>query len=236
MALFGPAIVLVSPFRAWMVDRHGPRRALPPMAAGFAAVLIAIAVIPLRSGANDAAIAMLPGGRCQRASARRGDADALEHAHQDPSVLQTAYSLDGVAEELLYVAGPLIAGVIPVVATPAVGLLASAGLVAAGTGLFLRSPALRNSPAPVAAPRKSTQDRQLGNGREPYGPRAGVRHGAIGLCLSGLGLVIVAFCQARHELAAVAWTEAALWPAARWAASVTARWPGGSPRSAASLC
>ena len=54
MALFGVAIVLVSPFRAWMVDRHGPRRALPPMAAGFAAVLVAIAVIPARAGVNDA--------------------------------------------------------------------------------------------------------------------------------------------------------------------------------------
>jgi predicted MFS family arabinose efflux permease len=31
-----------------------------------------------------------------------------------------------------------------------------------------------------------------------------------GLCLSGLGLVIVAFCQARHAPAAVAWVEAAM--------------------------
>jgi predicted MFS family arabinose efflux permease len=59
MALFGVTVVLVSPFRAWMVDRHGPRRALPPMAAGFAAVLVAIAVIPARSGVSDAAIAVL---------------------------------------------------------------------------------------------------------------------------------------------------------------------------------
>jgi MFS family permease len=29
MALFGLTIVLVSPFRAWMADRYGPRRALP---------------------------------------------------------------------------------------------------------------------------------------------------------------------------------------------------------------
>ena len=28
MGLFGLTIVLVSPFRAWMVDRHRPRRAL----------------------------------------------------------------------------------------------------------------------------------------------------------------------------------------------------------------
>ena len=52
MGLFGLTIVLVSPFRAWMVDRHGPRRALPPMAAGFAAILIAIAMIPPRPGVN----------------------------------------------------------------------------------------------------------------------------------------------------------------------------------------
>jgi MFS family permease len=59
MALFGAAIVLASPFRAWMVDRNGPRRALPPMALSFAAVLVIIAVIPVRSGVNDAAIAVL---------------------------------------------------------------------------------------------------------------------------------------------------------------------------------
>ena len=34
--------------------------------------------------------------------------------------------------------------------------------------------------------------------------------GAIGLCLGGLGLVVVAFSQARHDPAAVPWIEAAL--------------------------
>lgn len=59
MALFGTAIVLASPFRARMADRHGPRRALPPLAAGFAAALVAIAVIPVRGGGREAAIAVL---------------------------------------------------------------------------------------------------------------------------------------------------------------------------------
>lgn len=59
MALFGLSAVLASPVRAWLVDRHGPRRALPPMAAGFAAALVAVAVIPPRSGAGDAAVAGL---------------------------------------------------------------------------------------------------------------------------------------------------------------------------------
>jgi MFS family permease len=212
MALFGVAIVLVSPFRAWMIDRHGPRRALPPMAAGFAAALVAIAVIPARSGVSNAAIAVLaaaagacapPPGVVMRTlwSALTGDR----------KVLQTAYSLDGVVEELLNVTGPVTVGVIMVAATPAVGLLVSAGLVVAGTGLFVRSPALRRWPAQVATPASSTPDEapgKAGAGRAILA--VAFATGAIGLCLGGLGLVIVAFSQARHDPAAVAWIEAVL--------------------------
>jgi predicted MFS family arabinose efflux permease len=211
MALFGLAIVLVSPFRARLVDRHGPRRALPPMAAGFAALLVAIAVIPPRPGASDAVIALL-------AAAAGASAPPLGVVMRtlwstlisDRAALQTAYSLDGVAEELLYVAGPLITGVITVAATPAIGLLVSAGLVVAGTGLFLRSPALRTRPAP-AGPKPATRDtapREAGAGRQVLA--LAFAAGATGLCLGGLGLVIVAFSQARHDPAAVAWIEAAL--------------------------
>ena len=212
MALFGAAIVLVSPFRAWMVDRYGPRRALPPMAAGFAAALAAIAVIPVRSGVNDAAIAVL-------AAAAGACAPPLGVVMRtlwrvlvdDPGFLQTAYSLDGVAEELLNVTGPVVAGVILVAAAPADGLLVSAGLAVAGTGLFLRSPALRRWPATAAKPASRAA------GAVPGVAGAGraivaiaFATGAIGLCLGGIGLVIVAFSQARHDLAAVAWIEAGL--------------------------
>jgi MFS family permease len=210
MALFGAAVVLVSPFRAWLIDRHGPRLALPAMAAAFAAVLAAIAVIPVRSGAREAAIAVL-GAAAGACAPPLGVVmrTLWSTLIDDPKVLQTAYSLDGVAEELLNVTGPVIAGVILVVAAPAVGLLLSAGLAVAGTGLFLRSPALRRWPASVAGPAASTADAASG---EVNTGRAivALATGAIGLCLGGLGLVIVAFSQARHDLAAVAWIEAGL--------------------------
>ncbi len=212
MALFGLTLVLVSPFRAWMIDRHGPRRVLPPMAAGFAAVLVAIAVIPARSGVNDAAIAVLAAAAGACAPPLGVVMRTLWSALiDDRNLLQTAYSLDGVAEELLNVTGPLIVGVIVVVAAPVAGLLVSAGLVVAGTGLFLRSPALRRRPTPVAGPASGTPDAapgQAGTGRA-VAPVA-FATGAIGLCLGGLGLVIVAFSQARHNAAAVAWIEAVL--------------------------
>jgi MFS family permease len=212
MALFGAAIVLVSPFRALMVDRYGPRRALPPMAAGFAAVLIAIAVIPVRSGVNDAAIAVLAAAAGASAPPLGVVMRTLWSALiDDPKFLQTAYSLDGVAEELLNVTGPVIAGVILIVAAPAVGLLVSAGLAVTGTGLFLRSPALRRWPGPVAGPASDTAGTasgQAGAGRAILA--LALATGAIGLCLGGIGLVIVAFSQARHDLAAVAWVQAGL--------------------------
>ncbi|HEX6525750.1 MAG TPA: MFS transporter [Streptosporangiaceae bacterium] len=211
MALFGLAVVLMSPFRAWMVDRHGPRRSLPPMAAGFAAVLVAMALIPARSGADDVAIAVLAvaAGACAPPLGvvmRTLWSTLID----DRSLLQTAYSLDGVVEELLYVAGPVITGVITIVAKPAIGLLITAGLAVAGTGLFLRSPALGR---PKGATRPSSRTPDAASA-EPGSGRAilalALATGSIGLCLGGLGLVIVAFSQARHDFAAVAWIEAAL--------------------------
>ena len=212
MALFGAAVVLASPVRAWLVDRYGPRRALPPMAAGFAALLAAIAVTPARGGAGEAAVAVLTAaaGACAPplGVVMRTVWSALV---DDRGLLQAAYSLDGVAEELLYVAGPVITGVITVAAEPAAGLLVAAGLAVGGTGLFLRSPALgRQQAAASGAP-----PRTPGPGPRDAGPGKAIlavalAAGSIGLCLGGLGLVIVAFSQARHDPAAVAWIEAAL--------------------------
>jgi hypothetical protein len=129
----------------------------------------------------------------------------------DRGVLQTAYSLDGVVEELLNVTGPVIVGVIVVAATPAVGLLVTAGLVVAGTGLLVRSPALRRWPAQVGMPASSAPGQAPGKaGAGPAILAVAFVTGAIGLCLGGLGLVIVACSQARHDPAAVAWIEAAL--------------------------
>jgi predicted MFS family arabinose efflux permease len=182
------------------------------MAAGFAALLVAIAVIPARTGVNDAAIAVL-------AAAAGACAPPLgvvmrtlwSTLIEDRNALQAAYSLDGVVEELLNVTGPVIVGVIVVAATPAVGLLVTAGLVVAGTGLFVRSLPLRRWPAPVPRPAPGTQDEALGKAGAGQAILAvALVTGAIGLCLGGLGLVIVAFSRARHDPAAVAWIEAAL--------------------------
>ncbi|MGW5373714.1 MFS transporter, partial [Streptomyces sp. NPDC004011] len=52
MALFGALSVLLSPLRASLVDRYGPRRVLPPLAFMYAGLLTALAVATWRPGAD----------------------------------------------------------------------------------------------------------------------------------------------------------------------------------------
>ena len=81
-----------------------------------------------------------------------------------------------------------------------------AGGLVVGTGVFLRSPALRRWPA--AAAKAPSGIPAAGPGESGAGRAIAVlafATGAMGLCLGGLGLVIVAFAQAGHDPVAVAW-------------------------------
>ncbi|NEC35185.1 MFS transporter, partial [Streptomyces rubrogriseus] len=142
MALFGATSVFLSPYRASLVDRHGPRRALLPMALFYAALLCVLAAACRRPGTSEAVLAVTAGlaGACTPPlgpTMRAVWAELLP----DRLLLQRAYSVDGVAEELLFVSGPLLVGGIVAVASPVAGVVLSAVLVAAGTLAFVTSPA-----------------------------------------------------------------------------------------------
>ncbi|MFF5103213.1 MFS transporter [Streptomyces sp. NPDC000134] len=211
MALFGATGVLLSPCRAALVDRHGPRRALLPMALLYAVLLCVLAAAGSAPGTPAAVLAATAAlaGACTPplGPTMRAVWAALL---PDRGLLQRAYSLDGVAEELLFVTGPLLVGVVVGVAAPAAGVLLSAALVAAGTLAFVLSPAtdaLRpagraGKPGAPASPRRGT-GRAL---RQPVLVAA-----AVGLTLSGVELLVVAFAGHRHlGDSAVAWVLAAL--------------------------
>lgn len=145
MALFGATTVFLSPARAALIDRHGPRRALVPMTAAYLAVLVLLTLALARPAgapapvlgalAATAGACVPPLGPTMRAVWGR--------LTPDRALLQRAYSLDGVAEELLFVTGPLLVGVLVGFAPPAAGILVGAALMAGGTAGFLSSPAVR---------------------------------------------------------------------------------------------
>lgn len=210
MALFGATGVFLSPYRAALVDRHGPRRALLPMALLYAVLLCVLAAVARAPGTPAAVIAATAAlaGACTPplGPTMRAVWAALL---PDRALLQRAYSLDGVAEELLFVTGPLLVGVVVGVASPAVGVLLSALLVAVGTVAFVLSPATEAlRPVRRAAQAEEPASRR-GTGRALRQPV--LVAAAVGLTLSGVELLVVAFAGHRHlGDSAVAWVLAAL--------------------------
>ncbi|WP_405552731.1 MFS transporter [Streptomyces sp. NBC_01171] len=185
LSLYGAAVVFLTPTRASLVDRHGARRALLPLAVAHGSLLCALAALTWRPGAPVPLIggAAVLAGACAPPlgpSMRAVWSELLA----DRDLLRRAYSLDGVAEELLFVSGPALVGVLVAWTVPASGLLLGALLMVGGTAAFVTSPAMTR-------PRPRTE----GGGR-----RGGVRGllapvavaAGTGLAISGVELLVLA--------------------------------------------
>ncbi|WP_063795073.1 MFS transporter [Kitasatospora sp. MBT66] len=221
MALFALASVLLSPVRAGLVDRHGPRRVLPPMAVLYGALLLAVVAATARPGTAPAAVGALvvaagactpPLGPVMRTFWRR--------LLPDPVLLRRAFSLDGVAEELLFVTGPLLVGLLLPPVGPGGAVAVGAGLLLAGALLLVASPVAAGGPdAPgetdgaddpdgAVPPAGRRRRSPLGGGRAL---RAAVLASAVtGLALGALDLMVLAFAEDRGRPEAVGWILAAL--------------------------
>ncbi|BBC32913.1 hypothetical protein SGFS_042070 [Streptomyces graminofaciens] len=206
LALFGATSVFLSPARAALVDRHGPRRALLPMAVLYAVLLTALALVSRPPGASATLLGAVAAvaGACTPPLGPTMRAVWGELA-QDPGMLRRAYSLDGVAEELLFVSGPLVVGGVVQVAEPAVAVAVSALLVASGTCGFVASPVVARVPG--AARKPGDRAPRVSTGiLPPVALAAGV-----GLSIGALDLLVLAFAEGHgHGDDAVAWVFAAL--------------------------
>jgi MFS family permease len=206
MALFGATGVFLMPLRAALVDRHGPRKALLPMATLYGGLLCVLAAVTWRPGASVVvlgAVAALTGACAPPLGPTMRSVWA--ELVGERGMLQRAYSLDGVAEELLYVVGPLAVGAVLSFAPPAAGVLLSATLIGAGTFAFVMSPALAGIRVPPGRRRGSG----LAGGRGLLGPV--VVAAGMGLALSAVYLLVMAFAEQRgYGDGVVPWVLAAL--------------------------
>ncbi|GGJ79010.1 hypothetical protein GCM10011583_08190 [Streptomyces camponoticapitis] len=126
LALFGASGVALSPVRAALVDRYGPRGGLVPMAVLYAALLTVLALVTRDSagpggsgGAGTVGTGAVPGVLLGVPAACAGACTPplgptmrtlWSQLLPDRRMLRRAYSLDGVAEELLLVVGPCSSG------------------------------------------------------------------------------------------------------------------------------
>ncbi|MFJ9690673.1 MFS transporter [Kitasatospora sp. NPDC101183] len=208
MAVFGLTSVFLSPARAALVDRYGPRRVLPPMAAGYAVALGALAVATARPGVPGAVLGVLAGvagaGTPPLGPVMRAMWGELL---PERGLLARAYSLDAVAEEVLFVAGPLLVGGLVKVAAPSVAVGVSAGLVLVGALALAASPVARgwSGAGRAAASEDGSSGAVVLRVRWAVAVAAGV-----GVALGALDLLAIAFADEQGAAQVVPWVLAAL--------------------------
>jgi Major Facilitator Superfamily len=221
---------LLAPVRGRLIDRYGQRRCLPPMALAFAVALVGMVVVAGPGRGRIAATVGLAAAAGAAAPPLGASMRVLwiSMIGQGPR-LQTAYALDAVLDELLFVAGPLLAGGLATLYGPAAGMLATAGLAVAGTLGFVTSPVSRAQAGRSAeTPGRARWAGALGG--------AGMR--TLALSLAGVGAAIgiweIGLVGAAREAgsAAAASLSLAAWAAASavgglWYGSRTWRRPAG---------
>src|SRR3954451_13275144 len=143
-AAFGLVLGLSEPFLGRLIDSDAHTRVMLPLAALHAASLGGLVALGLAGAGTGALVACSfaagisspPVGSVVRPLL----AGLLSH---EPHLLPTAYALDGIAIEMVFVTGPLLTAAIVVAASPAVALLVACGFVVLGTIVLVTTPASR---------------------------------------------------------------------------------------------
>jgi MFS family permease len=140
---FAFATAAGSPLQGRLVDRYGRARVLVPAALGQAGLLVAL-VLAAAAGAGAAVLVVLAAAAGSLSPAIAPSVRALlgevTGGREDR---ETAYALESVVQELIWVSGPLVVAVVVAFASPSGALLLGAGFCLLGTTLFVRSPLAR---------------------------------------------------------------------------------------------
>lgn len=141
-AFYMAGLSVMAPLLGRVIDRRGPRLVLFVTALLFPAALVALVVAVERFGAPAVVLAAVVGAAfppitvCMRTYFRQRLAD--EH------LLTTAYSLESVVIELIFILGPVLVALFVAIASAASAVYSAAVCGGIGALLFLRSAAVRS--------------------------------------------------------------------------------------------
>jgi MFS family permease len=192
---------LGAPFAARLVDRLGQRRVLMPVALVHAAALVGLVGLTEASAPGAALVAcgVLAGATVPPLSAvLRSLWPSL--LRDRPELLRTAYALDSVCIELLFIAGPLLTAAAIALFAPAAALFLAGITVVAGTLYFVTRPPVRRLQPDAGG------ERHLAGALRSAGLRTLVLATLpIGFCLGSIEVTLPAFSDAlgHRELAGV---------------------------------
>jgi hypothetical protein len=186
-AAFGLASITL-PAKARLADRRSQRRTLPWLAmacsAALAAAAFTAAPAPVVTLVALAGLAAPPLGPSMRAT--------WGHLTEGTALRERAYAVDSVAEETLYLVGPLVTGLLVALWPARVALLVTAALLLTGTlGMAAAPPSRHRSPAEAAREPGPAHLHGCGGDSGPapagYLPRLSGRRGRFA---SGPGVVV----------------------------------------------
>lgn len=134
------------PLLGRLIDRLGRRMVLGPAAATQAALYVLLVL-----AAQDRAGA-LPLIACSAAAGAVAPPIStvvrtlLGDLYDDTPTRETAYALEAIAQETIWIAGPLLITVVLALSSPKIAVLMLGAIVLGGTLLFMRSPLLDRAP------------------------------------------------------------------------------------------
>ncbi|WP_354702415.1 hypothetical protein DSM112329_02773 [Paraconexibacter sp. AEG42_29] len=152
-AAFAVGSAVAAPVASRVVDRLGPPRVLLPMSVVHAVTLLATVALGYASAPTVACVAtaLVSGTALPPISAvMRTLWPGLLGGRED--LVTTAFALDAVIVELVFVSGPLTVALLTAILAPAAALIVSAAVALIGTLIFAtRPPSLAREPVPRAA-------------------------------------------------------------------------------------
>lgn len=135
-----------SPVQGRLIDRVGRSRVLLPVAIGQAVVLTLL-VLVTHWGAGGAPLVLLSGlaGALMPSIAPTVRA-LLREVIDEPATRESAYALESVAQEIIWILGPFLVALMVAATSPSVALLVLGVICVTGTFLFVGSPLATTRP------------------------------------------------------------------------------------------
>jgi MFS family permease len=134
-----------APLQGRLVDRFDRGLVLVPSAFAQLALLVGL-VLSASAGAGAATLVALSGLAGAFAPPVAPTVRALlREVFHEPALLDSAFALDSVLQEIVWTAGPLVVALVIAVASPTAAVLLVGAVYVVGTCLFVRSPLARGS-------------------------------------------------------------------------------------------
>lgn len=141
-ACYVAGLATVAPLFGRLIDRYGPRTTLLACAFAFPAALAALVAALTGSAPLWLAFALAAGTGACFPPITVCMRTFLKQQLAEDQLLATAYSLESVLIEMIFILGPVIVAVFVALASPAAAVLFAAACGCAGTLMFQRSHAL----------------------------------------------------------------------------------------------